>query len=197
MSTASVERWVPVQGYAGIYEVSDLGRVRSLDRLVQNKGKVDRVAGQILTACKAGKGYLFVKLCRDGERRMCYVHRLVAAAFLPPSDAPQVNHIDSVKTNNVAANLEWVTPKENTLHAVAAGKFAIAHINGRTLALNNPARAKKLTAADVESIRAACTAGERQADIGAKFGITQATVSKIKRGTVWSDTPRIHCAKAA
>jgi hypothetical protein len=187
----AIERWLPVQGYEGIYEVSDLGRVRSLDRQVQNMGKIDQVSGQVLAACKAGKGYLFVKLCRDGGHRRFYVHRLVATAFLPPSEAPFVNHIDSVKTNNVAANLEWVTPKQNTQHAIAAGKFAIAHVNGQTLAINNPARAKKLTAEDVESIRSACAAGERQADIGSRFGITQGMVSKIKRGAVWGTKPRI------
>ncbi len=196
MNTVS-ERWAPVQGYEGIYEVSDLGRVRSLDRLVSNSGKVDHVSGRVLTPNFTGKGYLFVNLCRNGDRKMAYVHRLVAAAFLPLSDAPHVNHIDSVKTNNVASNLEWVTPKQNTEHAIAAGKFALAHVNGRTLAINNPARAQKLTAADVEQIRAACARGERQADIGARFGIGQAAVSKIKRGAIWGTTPRIRCARAA
>jgi hypothetical protein len=191
MNTSAFERWLPVAGYDGFYEVSDQGRVRSLSRKVQNAGKVDYISGRILSPNFTGKGYLFVNLCRNGDRTMAYVHRLVATAFLPPSEAPHVNHIDSVKTNNAASNLEWVTPKQNTHHAIAAGKFAIAHMNGRTLAINNPARAKKLSAAEVASIRSACAAGEPQASIGARFGITQATVSKIKRGAVWNTQPRI------
>lgn len=193
MKSCGDEIWLPICGYEDSYEVSNLGQVRSLDREILNKGKIDKIKGKILSACKAGEGYLFVGLSKNNKRKLVYVHRLVAAAFLPPSDGPHVNHLDFDKTNNLATNLEWVTPKQNTDHAIAAGKFRIAHMNGMTLAINNPARAKKLTIEQVKEIRAACAAGEKQRDIGKRFGIAQGVVSKIKRWAIWSDTPRIAC----
>lgn len=121
------------------------------------------------------------------------MHRLVAFAFLPPSDAPHVNHKDLDKTNNAESNLEWVTPKENTKHAIDSGQFAIAHQGGRTLAMNNPKCRKKLTPEDVAEIRKACANGERQADIGARFGVTQSNVSRIHLGKNWGTTAQIKC----
>jgi hypothetical protein len=194
------EIWRPVDGFGGLYQVSNLGGVRSLDRIIRRKdGSVENKKGRVLKQSMSGKGYatgkgyLFVPLCYEGKRKLMYVHRLVALAFLTPSDAPHVNHIDLNKTNNAASNLEWVTPKENIRHAVDMGQFAIAHQGGMTLAVNNPNRRKKLTPEAVDDIRKACARGERQADIGARFGITQAIVSKIHRGQIWASTPRIKC----
>lgn len=188
------ENWRPVAGYEGLYQVSDLGRIQSLPRLTHRKtGATERTPGRELTQFKSSrKGYLYVKLSRSGRGSMVAVHRLVAMAFLPFDPArTHVNHISHNHLDNRAANLEWVTPKENTAAAVAAGKFAIAHAGGRTLAINNPNRRTKLTPEDVAAIRAACACGEKQADVGLRFGVTQAVVSKIKRGVIWSTTPNI------
>lgn len=103
------EEWRPIDGYEGVYEVSNLGRVRSL-----KFGKV-RMRAFIDNLC----GYFKVCLCRDGKKQLPYVHRLVALAFLPnPSrDRVQVNHINSDSKDNRAENLEWVTQSENERHA--------------------------------------------------------------------------------
>ena len=105
------ETWKQVPGYEGLYEVSNLGRVKSLGRPRCLRG------GRILKQQDNGFGYLLCQLCKAGKRRMASTHRLVAAAFIPnPDDKPQVNHKDGCKHNNRADNLEWCTNSENQLH---------------------------------------------------------------------------------
>lgn len=115
-----IEEWRPVKGYEGYYEVSDLGRVRSLDRVVYSsfKGtwKSRLVKGRILKALDNGSamGYLFVNLNKNGKTKEFYVHRLVADAFIPnPNNFPIINHKDENAKNNSADNLEWCTQKYN------------------------------------------------------------------------------------
>ena len=110
------ESWKPVVGYEGLYEVSDLGRVRSLDRVVKGKrnSKWER-KGRILQQADRGNGYYAVCLHKSGTQKMYLVHRLVAVAFIPnPFNKPCVNHLDENKQNNAISNLEWATYKENT-----------------------------------------------------------------------------------
>ena len=100
------EIWKDVEGYEGCYQVSNLGRVKSLNYNRTGKEKV-------LKACKS-KGYYYVILCKDSKQKNCSVHRLVATAFLPnPDNLPQVNHKDEDKTNNACFNLEWCDRKYN------------------------------------------------------------------------------------
>ena len=106
-----IEEWRPVVGYEGLYEVSNIGRVRSLDRYVKGKGKSYFLhKGRVLSPGIKTEGYLIVRL----QRRMFYVHRLVTEAFLPnPDNLPEVNHKDEDKTNNRVENLEWCDHKYN------------------------------------------------------------------------------------
>lgn len=111
------EEWRDVQGYECLYQVSNLGRVKSLDRMVDN-GKGKRFAkGTILAYKKAGSDgqYDSVSLCRDGKIKYCTVHRLVANAFIPNNEnLPEVNHKDENTHNNCVDNLEWCTRLYNT-----------------------------------------------------------------------------------
>ena len=107
------EIWLPIEGY-DFYEVSNLGRVRRLESVVNGKsGSKRKISGKILKP-GVNMGYLIVNLCKNGVRRNCYIHRLVSQAFLPnPDNLPCVNHRDENKQNNSVENLEWCTQKEN------------------------------------------------------------------------------------
>lgn len=102
------EFWKEIRGYEGLYEVSNLGRVRrttSSNRLHTNG---------VLKPSRRGN-YLKVNLSKDGKGRDFSIHRLVAETFIPnPNNYPQVNHKDEVKTNNIVENLEWCTALQNT-----------------------------------------------------------------------------------
>lgn len=117
------ECWLPVVGFEGCYEVSNKGRIRSLDRKVWN-GKVWFFKkGIILKMSKTTTGYWKVELSKKGVKKKSFkVHRLVAIAFVENIEGkPNVNHIDGDPLNNNAENLEWCTQKENMLHAARNG----------------------------------------------------------------------------
>lgn len=109
------EIWKDVVGYEGYYQVSNLGRVRSLDRIASNGRKIK---GKILsTKANTPPYYPRVSLSVNGKMKLVQVHRLVAQAFVynpDPEHKTQVGHKDESRTNNRADNLEWVTPKENS-----------------------------------------------------------------------------------
>lgn len=103
------EIWKDIKGYEGLYQVSNLGRVRSFDRLVKRKdGRTFVHYGKILSPSSNGNGYQHLILTKDGKHKDVLVHRLVAEAFLPnPDNLPQVNHKDERPDNNCLDNLEW------------------------------------------------------------------------------------------
>ena len=104
MENNEVEIWKDIEGYDGMYQVSNKGRVKSL-----KFGKE-----KILRPGKNGNGYLFVYLYKNRKKKMCKVHRLVAMTFLPnPDNLPQVNHKNEDKTDNKVVNLEWCSAKYN------------------------------------------------------------------------------------
>lgn len=116
------EEWRAVVGFEGEYEVSNLGSVRSLSRDVPclsrwGTPRTFRLTGRILSTWLAA-GYPSVVLRKSDKRQ---VHRLVMAAFVGEANGLHVNHLDGDKTNNALPNLEYVTPKENTAHAMATG----------------------------------------------------------------------------
>lgn len=113
------ERWLPVPGWEGSYEVSDEGRVRSLSRVVvRSDGRQQTIRGQLMRAGLDGKGYPRLVLKRAGVYESWSVHRAVLSAFMARADWREwhVNHKDGVRTNNRLDNLEWCTPAENTMH---------------------------------------------------------------------------------
>ena len=130
-----IEKNGVVYDYSGIYEVSNLGRVRSVDR-VDSRGR--RLEGRILKQNK-NKGYLSVALCG----KVFKVHRLVATVFVPnPNNLPQVNHLDENKHNNRVDNLEWVTAKDNMNYGTRNQRASKA-MKGRTFSEEHKQKMKE------------------------------------------------------
>lgn len=116
------EIWRDVPKYEGLYQVSNLGRIKSLERRVPIKnGKFTRYYKECILSKVLGKrGYYVVSLGRRAQNKT--VHRLVALAFIPnPKNKPCINHIDGDKLNNNINNLEWCTYSENNLHGLRTG----------------------------------------------------------------------------
>lgn len=109
------EIWRPIKDYDGLYEVSNLGRVRSVERIeTLSDGRKHLHKGKILKPAKGTGGYLICKLYKNSKHKTITVHRLVAKAFIPnPDNLPQVNHRDENKRNNCVSNLEWCSCKYN------------------------------------------------------------------------------------
>ena len=119
------EEWRPLEGWEGLYEVSNRGDVKSVERTAWNKGKgcYRTVHERILKAHPDKYGYLYVVLSKDGKGKKCKIHRLVAQAFLPnTSNLPDVNHKDENKQNNYVENLEWCSRAYNNTYNGRAKK---------------------------------------------------------------------------
>lgn len=130
-----MEEWRSIEGYENLYEVSILGRVRSLDRYVDDgKGGTRLLKGRILKPAKDGRGYLFVKLSKDNKQKMFRVHRLVYEAFNGKiQEGMEVNHIDEDKSNNSIKNLNLMTHKENMNWGTGNERRSTNHINHKSL----------------------------------------------------------------
>lgn len=114
------ELWKDIAGYEGLYQVSDLGRVRGLERSVPSKWSTLKVIPKTIKNQRVNRyGYLRVSLSALGKKSHFSVHRLVCGAFIDnPEGKPQVNHKDGNKKNNTISNLEWVDGSENIQHAI-------------------------------------------------------------------------------
>ncbi|WP_353057975.1 NUMOD4 motif-containing HNH endonuclease [Propionimicrobium sp. PCR01-08-3] len=120
------ELWLPVVEYEGLYEVSDLGRVRSLDRVTKQGAKK---VGRVLKPHKSGHStHQQVHLCRDGTSKSRKVHQLVLEAFVGPRpDGCMALHYNDVKTDNRLVNLRWGTCQENRQDAIRNGLLPDAY----------------------------------------------------------------------
>lgn len=136
-----MEIWKVIEGTDGQYEVSNTGKVRSLN--YKRTGKVKE-----LRPAPDPKGYMKTMLPYGGRWKTVKIHRLVACAFIPnPNGLPQVNHKDGNKANNAVNNLEWITNYENAHHALKNGLFANS-INA--VRKTNEARKKAVVATDAQ-----------------------------------------------
>jgi hypothetical protein len=166
-----MEQWKPVKGYEGLYEVSNHGRVRSLDRREEMKnGRKRFYKGKLLKPMKDRRGYLYVDLKKDGQRKLHRIHRLVAEAFLlNPDNLPVVNHRDGNKENNHYSNLEWCTSSQNNKHAYDMGL--------RVKGDKHPWA--KLTQAEIDYIRKVYKPYDKECGrraLARKFGVCEQTI---------------------
>ncbi|MBU8715430.1 HNH endonuclease [Brevibacillus parabrevis] len=118
-----MEIWQDVRGFEGHYQVSSLGRIRSLTRVVQKRaGGHFTVRGRLKKTYVNNSGYECVDLDKEGRTHKTTVHRLVASHFCTkPDDATEVHHIDGDRLNNRANNLQWVTRQENVQETIQRG----------------------------------------------------------------------------
>lgn len=108
-----IEVFKDVEGYEGLYQVSNLGRVKRLESR-RGRGRGYVVPEHFIKHSVSSRGYCHVVLCKNGQTRTFNIHRLVAEAFIPnPDDKPQIDHIDRNKENNNVENLRWVDQSEN------------------------------------------------------------------------------------
>lgn len=125
--------WKDIKGYKGKYQVSNTGKVRSMN--YRNTGK-----GKLMKLGIRNAGYLQLGLYKDGKYKYYLVHRLVAEAFIPnPNNLPQVNHIDENKTNNCVWNLEWCNAKYNSNYGTRLERCSKAH-TGKQLSEEHKAK---------------------------------------------------------
>lgn len=165
-----IEIWKDIHGYEKKYQVSNEGRIRSLRYNGGNHIKE-------MVPNDNGHGYLSVALCDGGgKRRLCYVHRLVADAFLPnPNNLPQINHIDHDRKNNKADNLEWCSIRYNLM-------YGTTHTSSiETLRKTHPSR-KAIAQYDLcgKLIRVFMS----QKDVEREIGISASSVSSCCHGRI-------------
>lgn len=140
-----LEIWKDVKNYEGLYQVSNLGNIKSLDRIVETKNRGNYLRkGKLQNKSINSFGYESVGFTINSKTKIFLVHRLVAIAFIEnPENKPQVNHIDGIKTNNHVYNLEWNTCSENQKHSVRIGlsnphyPILRKELNGRSLLNEN------------------------------------------------------------
>lgn len=192
------EVWKDIKDYEGIYQVSNFGRVKRLSTTTTMRNQVtswnQKLEEYVFTPSLDSKGYPQVLLSMGPSKRTARVHRLVAEAFLPPPskelietcslaglDYVLVNHIDTVRTNNLWTNLEWCTPKYNCDWSVKTGKHNTETIKG---SLNyNAELTEEDVSAIVEMLKAKTMSQEKIAEM---FGVKQITISNIWTGRSWA-----------
>lgn len=187
------EVWKDVVGYEGIYQVSNFGKIRSVDRHVTyyntfaNKECVKFLRGKVLKLQVSKHGYYTIcatTLDRDTVRKTISVHRIVAEAFLKnPENKPTVNHKNGNKLDNSVLNLEWATVSENVQHAYDSG---LAHSVISLFTRRGEDHHKvKLNNSDISRIKELRAEGLKLKEISSMYSVSFSLISQICRGEIW------------
>lgn len=167
------EIWKDIQGYEGLYQISNYGRVRTVDRVSFQKhwqGGESKYLhkGKIRTPHMRKNGYFSINLVKDRKQKTFNIHRLVALHFIPRVEGKEyVNHIDADKTNNHVSNLEWCTQKENIQYAYDNGT-------------KTPPHERKISQFDMDGNL--LKVWKSETEIERVLGIYQANIYKVCKG---------------
>lgn len=165
----SREVWKDIIGYEGLYQVSNLGNVKSLGNSFSRKERFLKLSPQ-------SKGYLTVVLQKNATRKMVLVHRLVAEHFIDNTESKlQVNHINSDKTDNRVENLEWVSYRENLDHA----------INNNLTLKGEKNKNSKLKDNDVIEIHSLLQKGTTTKELSEFYKVSYSTIDSIRTNRYW------------
>jgi len=166
------EIWKPIVSYESYYEVSNLGNIKALSRIVPTSKGVRKTNERIKKQVLNKSGYKYITLNVNKKVSTFSVHRLVAKAFIDnPSNKTEVNHIDGNKANNKKSNLEWVTALENTQHS-----FKIGHKSKRL----------KLSLDKVIQIRYLFESGMKNAEIAKFLSIPRKEIWRVVKRKSWN-----------
>jgi hypothetical protein len=178
-----METWKPIANYEGFYEVSDMGRVRSVDRVIKHPKGGDMIKkGHVLKQNLDTTGRFHVTLFKDGKGETRQVHKLVKNTFHGPTpEGLIVRHGKRRHKCNELSNLEFGTYSQNN---------GLDRKRDGTLLRGEKHPLAKLTETDVRSIRRLLKAGWPQKDIAKIFGVTRYAITDIKRGKSWSHLDR-------
>jgi DNA-binding transcriptional regulator YiaG len=173
-----VEEWKYIDDLQ-FYQISNLGNVRSVDRVVETRKGPQKYKGKILKERITIWGYSQIAFRFSGKRNQFYVHRLVAYAFLGHEKGKEINHKNGIKTDNRLENLEWVTRSENVLHSIKIGLR-----NYKYLENMQPSRQHKLTIENILEIKK-LKYKISQPKLAKKFNVSKSLITKIHRGVIW------------
>lgn len=182
LSLATEEEWRAIPGYEGLYEVSNLGRIKNARPISTRKRHPEnqRRGGRIMLQSVNRDGYHVIKLCKDGMAKLFRVHSLVLHAFIGPSLQGMVcNHLDGNRTNNVVGNLEWTTPAGNRTHTVHLGRQARGERHPQA----------RLTAAQVLEIRRLASEGKPWKVLAQHYNVYPSTIRRIVVRLAWTHLP--------
>lgn len=188
MKIIFMEIWKDIKGYKGLYQISNLGRVKSLSRKVRQRYGYRKIKESIMAASEKENGYLVVRLSNKGQHKMFYIHRLVGIYFVPnPHNKPDINHKKSNKKDNRWFRLEWATKSENLIHSFKSGTHK--PMTGRI------SPAAKLTDRKVMNIKTRyAKGGVSMRKLADEYGVHHAIINGIIQGKRW---PHIKLKKAA
>jgi hypothetical protein len=177
--TIKHEIWKDINGFEGYYQISNLGRIKSLPRIMSN-GHTNYLSKEKILKPIAVGDYLGVQLISNKSKRKFYIHRLVANAFIDnPMNKKVVNHLDGDKFNNIVLNLEWCTHRENNIHALNIG---LSNVMGE----KNPMC--KYSDEVVKEVRKLYKTGKyKQSELAEVFGISRMQVNRIVRNLLRKD----------
>lgn len=175
------ENWLDIKNYEGYYRVSNLGRIKTVERKILSSGRGKKFVPSKIRKQKNHDGYRLISLCKDGIVGDFLVHRVVASAFIPnPNNLPAVNHKNFIRHDNSVNNLEWISTKDNNKHSFIHGKYkAVTGINNFNSKLNEEL---------VFNIRVQyLSIGKTVYEMARDLNVCPVTINNVIRNKIWRD----------